>query len=193
MYGNGGNGPFGGDRQAKVRMPSAGQMGGTDPNYPAWIQRPMFPTAPFVSTNPGVGRQIRYYRAQLLRTDADYNVGTESLRNIQFDLPCRVIAINAAAIDDATPALLADNGLNTFSGRVEYTTGDKLHVASGLASTIFGTAQRPGQIGDFGYNIDQGASVVVGITPHFTNLRIDVVFHCLEMRGNTNYSGPRYG
>ncbi len=48
-------------------------------------------------------------------------------------------------------------------------------------------------IGDFGWNIDQGASIIVGLTPLVPNLRVDVVFHCIEMRGNTNYSGPRYG
>lgn len=168
-------------------------MGGQNPNLPAWIQRPAFPTAPYVSTNNNVGRQVRFYTATLLRTDADYAVGTESFRNIQFDLPCRLLAVNAAAIDDATPSLLADEGRNAFSLGITYTTGDKLIVSPALASTVSGSCARPGQIGDFGWNIDQGASVQVGITPHFTNLRINVIFHVLEMRANTNYTGPRYG
>ena len=183
-------------RQAVVRMPDQGQLGGKTPGIPAWIQRPAFPTAPYVSTNPNVGRQVRYYSTGLLNTDADYTVGTEAIRTIQFDLPCRVIAINAMGAD-ATAATAtawqASAGLNTFLLRCEYTTGDRLQITQRIASTYAGSGSLPGMIGDFGWNIDQGASIIVGLTPLVPNLRVDVVFHCIEMRGNTNYSGPRYG
>ena len=192
MYYGDGNEP----RQAVVRMPDQGQLGGKTPGFPALIQRPAFPTAPYFSTNPNVGRQVRYYSGGMIQGDTDYVVGTEAIRTIQFYLPCRVIAVNAVAADTTAAnatAWEASSGLNTFLLRLEYTTGDRLQITQRIASTYAGSAERPGMIGDFGWNIDQGASVVLGITPLVPNLRIDVVLHCIEMRGNTNYSGPRYG
>ena len=50
--------------------------------------------------------------------------------------------------------------------------------------------ENPGEIGAHGYNIDQGASVQLGITPLVDNLRIDITLVCLEMRGPRNFSSP---
>ena len=103
---------------------------------------------------------------------------------MQFDIPCRLIAINGAAFN--TNTLLPVSNDN-YLFRLEYTTGDKLHTASRLASTVVGSAERPGEIGGAGYTIDQGASVILGITPLVQNLRIDITLVCLEMRGPRNF------
>jgi hypothetical protein len=72
--------------------------------------------------------------------------------------------------------------------RVEYTTGDKLHTAARLASTVVGTSRNPGELGGHGYNIDQGATLTVGITPLDVRLKVDITFVCLEMRAPRNFA-----
>jgi hypothetical protein len=184
-HGNGnGNGP---QRQALVSMPSAAQLGGEGPI--PFARFPFYPTAPWYSTNPNVGYQVRYYSGGILSTDADYTVNTESVRIVQFDIPCRLIAINGAAVDSTGVVSFTEQTMNLqYLFRAEYTTGDKLHTAARLASTVVGTGNEPGEIGGHGYNIDQGASLILGITPLVANLRIDITFVCLEMRGPRNFS-----
>jgi hypothetical protein len=173
---------------ANVRMPNAQDMAGAAPV--PWVRAPFYPTAPFYSTNPNVGYQTRYYSEELISTDTDYSAGTEAIRTIQFDIPCRLIAINGAAFSTA-----AGNALPVGVGprdcwmfRAEYTQGDRLHVSSRIASTVVGTAQRPGEIGGAGWTINSGASFVLGITPLLAGLRINVTLVCLEMRGPSNYT-----
>lgn len=180
-------------RSANISMPTSAQLGG--PEELPFVRFPFFPTSPFMSTNPDVGYQVRYYGATLTSTDSDYNVNSESSRFVQFDIPCRLIGINGAAVN--TSALGASVGaLSTINMnlvylfRMEYTTGDKLHTAARLANTVVGTMENPGEIGAHGYNIDQGASVQLGITPLVDNLRIDITLVCLEMRGPRNFSSP---
>ena len=187
-----GNGPHEGYRQALLAMPSAGQLGGPGPV--PFVRYPFFPTAPFYSTNPNVGYQTRFYSTGIQYTDSDYSVGSEMIRTIQFDIPCRLVAFNGSAIYYfGTPAVPASLPLgvkpnDTYLFRGEYTTGDKLHIAARLGSTVVGSDENPGEIGGTGYTIDSGASFVIGITPLMANLRIDVTLVCLEMRGPRNFS-----
>jgi hypothetical protein len=90
---------------------------------------------------------------------------------------------------------MSEQNMNSqYLFRCEYTTGDRLHVAARIASTVVGTAQNPGEIGGHGYNIDQSATLTVGITPllapagPLSTVRIDITFVCLEMRGPRNFS-----
>ena len=174
---------------AKLDMPNLSQLGGN--NQVPWVRFPFYPTSPFYSTNPNVATQTRFYGATLLSTDADFVVGTEAIRIVQFDIPCRLVAINGAGVDTGAGAGGVANALNGFLFRIEYTTGDRLNTAARLASTCLGTMQQPGEIGGVGYNIDSGASLVLGITP-LANLpaacRIDITLVCLEIRGPTNYN-----
>ncbi len=178
---------------AYLSMPTSGQMGGPEPM--PWVRFPFFPTSPYMSTNSEVGYQVRYYGARLLPTDTDFQVNSEATRLVQFDIPCRLIAINGAAVNTAALGA-AVGGLSTVNMNLtylfamEYTTGDKLHTQARLASTVVGTMENPGEIGAFGYNIDQGASVQVKITPLISNLRVDITLVCLEMRGPANVSPP---
>lgn len=176
--------------QARLEMPTMSELGGR--NATPWVRFPFFPTSPFMSTDPNVGSQVRYYGATLLSTDADYTEGQEAIRIVQFDIPCRLVAINAGAIDSTTDQTAYENLLNCFLFRVEYTTGDKLMTAARLASTVCGSMENPGEIGGSGYTIDQGASLVLGITPLANapaNFRIDITLVCLEIRGNRNFMG----
>ena len=75
-------------RSAVISMPTAGQMGGEGPL--PFARFPFFPTAPWYSTNPNVGYQVRYYSTGLNPLDQDYSVGSESVRNVQFDIPVRL-------------------------------------------------------------------------------------------------------
>lgn len=179
-------------RSAVITMPTAAQMGGAGPVQ--FVRFPYYPTAPFYSTNPNVGYQTRFYSTGVLYTDADYQVGSEIIRTVQFDIPCRMIAINGSALYYfGNPVAVAGLPLgvkpnDTYLFRAEYTTGDKLHIASRLGSTVVGSDENPGEIGGTGYTIDAGASFVIGITPLIPNLRIDITLVCLEMRGPRNFS-----
>ena len=144
----------------------------------------------FYSTNPNVGYQTRFYSTGLTAgVDIDYVVGAESLRRIQFDLPVRIIAMNGAAqTTTAVPATLT--GLNTrdlFLFRMEYTTGDQITTNARLGSTILGTMANRGEFGGTGYTCNTGSSMVIGITPLFNNLRIDITLVVMEMRGGSSF------
>ena len=193
-YGAPGDGsPFGqqapeSPHPARVRMPNAHDLKGT--GRVPWVRAPFYPTAPFYSTRPDVGYQSRFYSAEVINTDADYAVGTEAIRTVQFDIPCRLIAFTGSSFNTA-----AGNALpvgvgprDTFMFRAEYTQGDRLHVAARIASTVVGTSERPGEIGGAGWTINSGASFVLGITPLLADLRINVTLVCLEMRGPSNFS-----
>lgn len=179
-------------RQALIQMPSIEQMGGPAPV--PFVRYPFFPTAPFYSTNPNTGYQTRFYSTGVLYTDADYQIGAELTRIVQFDIPCRLIAFNGSAIyyfgSPAVPAALplGVKPNDTYLFRMQYSTGDKLHIASRLGSTVVGSDENPGEIGGVGGTIDQGSSVQVCITPLMANLRIDVTLVCLEMRGPRNFT-----
>jgi hypothetical protein len=179
-------------RSAVISMPSAAQLGGEQPL--PFVRFPFFPTSPWYSTNPNVGYQVRFYSTGVSSADSDFQIGSEMIRSVQFDLPVRVIAINGAAIDLSNVSLFTEQNMNlTYLFRVEYTTGDKLHTFPRLASTVVGTQKNPGEIGGHGYNIDQGASLQVGITPLVgpsgaSPIRIDITFVCLEMRAPRNFT-----
>lgn len=173
-------------RQALPTMPSAGQLGGAQPL--PFVRFPFFPTAPWYSTNPNVGYQVRYYSTGIISTDTDYASGSESTRTVSFDMPVRVIAVNGAAIITAAPTTLTEQNMNLqYLFRVQGPGGDLLHVSARLASTVVGTMTNPGELGGHGYNVDQGSSLVVGITPLAGGMRIDITFVCLEMRAPQNF------
>lgn len=184
-YGDPNSAPPSQSEGAMMQMPNVFELGGNKPGQPAWYRQAYYPTAPFYSTRPDVGYQTRYYSGGVLNA----TVNSESITVVQFDLPCRLIAINASAFSTAAgnafPVGLSPR--DTFLFRLEYTTGDRLIITQRLASTVCGTAERPGELGGTGYTIDQGASVTLGITPLLANLRIDVTLVCLEMRGPRNF------
>ena len=176
------------EQQAKAQAEQARTKPGT-------VRMPFFPTAPYYSTRGNVGYQTRFYGATLRSTESDYVVGSEALRIVQFDMPCTVIAINGSAHNTVAPNAfpLGVTPLDTFLFRVEYSTGDKLMTAARLASTCIGNQQNPGEIGGVGYIIQPGASVVLGITPLYAGLRIDVTLVCQEARGPSNYTNTGAG
>ena len=177
------------ERQAVIQMPNGNELGGNDPNLPRFVRMPYFPTAPYYSTRQGVGYQPRFYGATLLSTDTDYTQNSESIRLVQFDMPCTLIAINGSCFRDAAAAFpLGYRPLDTFLFRIEYSTGDKLMTAARIASTCIGTQENPGEIGGYGYTINPGATVVLGITPLLADQRIDITLVCLEARGPSNYT-----
>lgn len=183
-------------RSGLISMPTAAQLGGA--GVQPFVRFPFYPTAPWYSTDPNVGYQVRMYSTGLVGTDADYLLNSESIRTVQFDLPCRLVAINGAvsnATTTGTIPTITEQIMNLcYLFRAEYTTGDRLQTNARIASTVVGTAQNPGEIGGHGYNIDQGATLTIGITPLILGgpapvaVRIDITLVCLEMRGPRNFS-----
>ncbi len=177
------------DYTANIAQPSASQLGGAQPL--PWIRFPFFPTAPWLSTNPNVSYPLRYFAAKFSSTDSDYSVGSEINRPIQFDIPARVVAINGSAFLTATPSSGTVTELNMnllYRFRIENSAGDKLHTTSMLAANVLGTAKQPGELGAHGYNVAQGSSLQVYVTPLVAGLTIDITFHCMQMLAPTNVS-----
>lgn len=180
------------EQTVKLAMPTVGQMGGMDSSAPAWVRFPFFPTAPYYSTNKDVTTQIRFYSCGILNSDNDVAINSETIRTVSFDIPVRVIAINGSAVNTAAAGALpvGTDARDLFLFRVEYGTGDKLHTAPRLGSTVLGTMQNPGELGGVGYTVDQGGVLTVGITPINpipATFRIDITFHCLEIRASSNF------
>lgn len=205
MSNQGGYDQFGRPISARAVMPNLADLGGGSPGHPggqgmpyqppvpAWVRYPFFPTAPYYSTNPNVGTQIRFYSTGILSSESDVTVGSETLRTVSFDIPVRVIAINGSCVNTlaAGSALaISTDQRDFFLFRVEYSTGDKLHVSARLGSTVVGTMDSPGELGGYGYNVDNGGTLQVFITPIRpipNDFRIDITFHCLEVRGSSNF------
>jgi hypothetical protein len=177
-------------KQAIINPPNMQNLGGNRPGIPAWVRVPIYPTAPYVSTRQDVGIQPRFYGATLVSTDADYLTGSESIRIVNFDIPCVLFARAGGAFNTAVGNAfpLGVRPLDTFLFRMEYSTGDKLDTGPRLASTCLGSMENPGEIGGTGYVIQPGAGVVLGITPLLANLRIDITLFCMEQRGPSNYT-----
>jgi hypothetical protein len=189
-----------GGPSARTMMPTVGQMGGQ--GHVPWVRFPFFPTAPFYSTNPSIGHQIRFYSTGINGNQSDVTLGSETIRVIQFDIPCRVIAINGSCAPTtnagiAGPFVQSMNPLDLFLFRMEYTNGDRLHISERLGSTVVGSSARPGELGGTGFTVDQGAGLIIGITPLNSlsavtpNYRVDITLHCLEIRGSSNFVGGR--
>jgi len=181
----------------KIQMPFAQDMGGTNPSMPPFVRSPYYPTAPFYSTDPNVGYQTRFYSTGIVYNTDYTTANSEIVRRVQFDLPCRLIAVNGASIpltttggDDVNLTDMA--GLDPrdfFLFRMEYTTGDQITVSPRLGSNVLGTNEgNQGELGGVGYTINAGGSLVIGITPLYRNLRIDITLVCLEMRGASNFT-----
>ena len=181
--------------RAVMNMPGMAELGGQDPNQPAWIRYPFYPTAPYMSTSPQVGFQTRFYGVTLRSTDTNYTVNQEASIQVPFDLPCRIIAFNGACADTGslvtnTNGGLLNHGQDCFLFRAEY-NGDKLHIAARLGSTVLGTMANPGELGGVGYTVDGGGTLIIGITPLSNapaTCRIDITIAVLEMRGPRNYT-----
>ena len=181
----------------KIQMPFAQDMGGTNPSMPPFVRSPYYPTAPFYSTDPNVGYQTRFYSTGIVYNTDYTTANSEVVRRVQFDLPCRLIAVNGASIpltvtggDDVN--LTDMSGLDPrdfFLFRMEYTTGDQITVSPRLGSNVLGTNEgNQGELGGVGCTINAGGSLVIGITPLYRNLRIDITLVCLEMRGASNFT-----
>ena len=183
--------------QTKIQMPFAQDMGGTQPSLPPFVRAPYYPTAPFYSTDPNVGYQTRFYSAGVVY-GTDYTVAnSEVIKRVQFDLPCRLIAVNGASMaltitggDDLNMAdIRGIDPRDLFLFRMEYTNGDQITISPRLGSNVCGTNEgSQGELGGTGYTINSGGSLVLGITPLFRNLRIDITLVCLEMRGASNFT-----
>ena len=173
---------------ARITMPDTPDLGGREPGVPAWVPMPFYPTHPFQSTNPKTGHQTRYYGTSLVNGAA----GTAVLRTVPFDIPVRIIACNGSAFNtsaaqgNALPVGVTPR--SCWMVRITYSQGDNLTTIAGLAEDIVGTAERPGQLGGYGWTGRNGTAMQVEITPLLDNLRISFTFVCLELRGNTNHT-----
>lgn len=183
-------------RSAAISLPSQAQLGG-DGLIP-FVKFPFYPTSPWMSTNPNVGYQVRYYSTTLASSDSDFTVNTEVIRSIQFDLPCKIIAWNGGSYPtswaappqiNAVDFLISEVNMNLlYKIKLEYTQGDKITTNSRIASNVVGRAGQPGEIGAAGYNVDNGASLQVYLTPLIDDITIDVTLVCLEERAPRNFN-----
>lgn len=152
-------------------------------------QSPAFPTS--LVKYVGAGKQTRRYSTGLLPTDGDYAVGSEAIRIIRFEMPSTIFCENGAAfptqVGNAFPVGVGPLDCFLYSSRTS--NQQLLDVDPRIASTVLGSGQRPGQIGDHGWQMDAGQALVIGLTPLLPNLRIDISIYVLEQRGKRNFVG----
>lgn len=150
---------------------------------------PSFPTA--LVKYVGAGRRTRRYSTGLLPTDGDFAVNSEAIRIIRFEMPSTIFVENGAAfntaIGNAFPVGVGP--LDCFLYRSQTSNQELLDVDPRIASTVLGSGQRPGEIGDHGWEMDAGQALVIGLTPLLPNLRIDISIYVLEQRGKRNFAG----
>lgn len=192
--------PPGPDASAKMFQPGFEQMGhlsqsqrqraayGDVSKAPVeWERFPMFPTRPLINERPDVGYLTRYY---VVEFDAQ-TVNLEATRNIMFDFPSQIVAVNAGV------SQLPNNGSNTIAAGLEnYTfllqlreeTGERINTEPTFGALVAGTAQRPGMLGGRGWSIDAGGTLIVAVTPLAPSLTISVALQVVELRAGSNYT-----
>lgn len=172
--------------QGALLDPFSGQP---DPNGNSglvWAQTPLGPRPwlPY-SVNNTVGFFIRIYVVTLDGTDP---AGTEVIRPIQVSSPGHVYAITGAARrTDGVALATGQSSLDQFLLRMDHSQGDKLITSPALGSAVVGTAQFPAYVDLNGWKFLNGATIMFGITPLVTNLRVDVTVKFLEIKAGVNY------
>ena len=100
--------------QAKLEMPTMGEMGGR--GQVPWVRFPFFSDFALCIDQSECIITSSLLRSYLAETvDSDYTAGSESIRTVQFDIPCRIIAINAAAVDPVTVSTNAAPTINLLN------------------------------------------------------------------------------
>jgi hypothetical protein len=97
---------------ASLNPPSRAQMGGRGPDLPPFMRTNIYPPQVLLSTNSQVAAQTRFYVTGILNQAQN----VQAVATVQFDIPCIVYGMSAAAID--TAAVAAQNpgaGLSTFT------------------------------------------------------------------------------
>lgn len=166
---------------AVINMPGFAQLG-------PYRRAPVYPTAPFFSTDPNVSFQPRIYALNVL--PSEYTLGQTLTRSLRFDTPGTIVEINGAAFNTAAGNAfpLGVFGNDTYTVMFEGVTGDKYTTQPVIASSMLGNGQNPGEIGCFGYVVNAGGNFNVTITPLLADLRISISFKVIETRAGTNYT-----
>lgn len=162
------------------------------------MRMPYWPTIPAQSTRNDLISQVRFYSTGLAPADADNVINTQATREIRFNIPCIILAfMGTCTTSDGSglPAGWAPNDcyevLFTVGSGTEFIT-----MQSRLASTVVGTASRPGFAGAGGYLMPQASFLSVGITPRLPGLaagvttRIDITVAVMELRSGSSYVLP---
>jgi len=111
------------------------------------------------------------------------------IRPVRIDIPFTAYAL----VGWATPSdgtALADNlhPLATFLIEVRDSGSNLFTTEPTLARNVLGTAERPGQIGGYGYTFDRGTNLEFTITPLLANLRISVAAWGIDFMGPANFA-----
>ena len=98
-------------------------MGGRGPQLPPFMRTNIWPPQLLLSTNSQVAHQTRVYTTGILNQP----LNAQAQVVLQFDIPCIVFAMTAAATNTAVPTFgVVGNGLDTFTINLEHTNGDRL-------------------------------------------------------------------
>tara|TARA_R110000824_G_scaffold55256_2_gene152286 strand:- start:201 stop:689 length:489 start_codon:yes stop_codon:yes gene_type:complete len=159
-------------------------MGGRGTNLPPFMRTNIYPPQLLLSTNSQVAHQTRLYTTGILNQPQN----VQAVATVQFDIPCIIYAMSAAAINTAgVIAQVPGSGLSTFTVGLEHSNGDRLVTNAALGSTIFGTALEPALIGGNGWVFDRGSTLVINCIPLLNaTQRIDFTFYAIETRGPRN-------
>ncbi len=157
-----------------------------------------WPTLPKQYGVPGVVSIVRYYSCGVAPADADNVLNAAIPRIVHFNLPCVACHVTGTCItSDGSGLPVGWNPNDCYEVLLEAGSGaEKITISSRLASTVVGTAERPGFLGGGGWIFPAGSDLNVTITPRLpglpagVNTRIDIVFGCLEFRYGSSYILP---
>ncbi len=128
-------------------------------------------------------------RVRSVQDIVDQGVNMPINRPVRIDIPFTAYAL----VGWATPSdgtALPDNlhPLATFLIEVQDSGSNLFTTEPTMARNVLGTAERPGQIGGYGYVFNRGTNLNFIITPLRPNLRISVAAWGVDFMGPANFA-----
>ncbi len=135
-----------------------------------------------------VAKDIAWGLNDRVVTFTDSNINVEAITNLGFDIPSVVYALTASVRStNGTPLPgTLGNVRDAFRIQFELSQGRKWQTSNAMGSAILGSAERPRMLGRPGWRFNNGATMLVKVTPLIGNLQIDIVLWTLEMTGPGN-------
>lgn len=159
-----------------------------DPNSPNIFWKQTFVAEPQPWLPYDVNNQIGFFNRWYVVSISNETANTEVIRTIQLDIPGFVYEVSGAAADTTGAALpVGLDSLDSFLLRMDYAQADKLITAPALGSAVCGTGSFPAKVGLSGWKFNRGSTVIFGITPRRSNLRVDIMVKFLEIRAGANF------
>lgn len=154
-----------------------------------WMRLPLSEPAPWIPYNDQntIGTFTRIYAVNVT-SPTDVAAGTEAIKTIQVDIPGAVCELmGSARTTDGSDFPVGASPRDMFLVRFDHSQGDKLTTQAAIGTAVVGTAERPKKVIGNGWKFGRGSTILLGITPLVTNLRVDITITYVEFRAGANF------